>query len=79
MQQLCLVVCLEMAYNNITLLSNYIMVSFQRKRLRIKYSNNIHLLVEKLTIHNLSAPYRLGICELKDNHAHVVLDPTKHN
>ena len=35
-----------------TLVSNYMMLSFERKRLRLKYSKNLQLLVEKF-IHNI--------------------------
>ena len=54
-------------------------VSFQRKRLWLNNYDNLQLLVEKFTLHDLSAPHKHGILELKKNYAHVIHGPTKRN
>ena len=41
--------------DSITLLSDYVIVSFQRKRLPLENFDNIQLLVEKFMIHTLNA------------------------
>ena len=51
------------------------MVSLQRKSLQLKNFNNLHLVVEKVTIHNMSARHKRGILELKVSYAHVILGP----
>ena len=62
---------------DITLLSNYIMISFQRMRLLLEIFDNVELLVKEFTIHNLSAPNKRGILDLKDNRFHVIPSSTK--
>ena len=37
-------------------LNNYVMVSFQRKILRLKHFDNVQLLVEKFTVQNTDSP-----------------------
>ena len=60
---------------HITLPSNYMTVSFQRKRLRLKNLDNLQMFVRIFTIHNLSAPHKWRIVESKDNYAHVIHGP----
>jgi hypothetical protein len=60
---------------NLLSLNNYMMVSLQRKSLRLKTFNNLQLVVEKVTIHNMSAHHKRGIPELKVSYAHVILGP----
>ena len=55
------------------------MLSLQRKRLRLNNFNNLQLVVKKVTIHNMSARHKRGIPELKVCYAHVILGPMEHN
>ena len=64
---------------NLALLSNYMMVSIHRKMLLLKDFNNVQLLVDKFPIHNMSAPHKWGISELKASNSHVLLGPTECN
>lgn len=53
------------------------MVPFQKKKLEFgKKSYYLWLLVEKSTVHSMSAPHEQGIVELKENYAHVNDGPT---
>ena len=53
------------------------MVSFQKEEIEIKKkSKNLQLLIEKFTVYNMSAPHKRGIPKLKEDNAHVTLDPT---
>ena len=49
---------------NITLLSNYMMVSFQKKSLRLINSDNLRMFVEKSIVHNLIAPQKWRISNI---------------
>ena len=62
---------------DITLLSDYKMVSFQRKGLQFIYVGNLHLIVRKFIVYNLNVACNQGILELKENHAHVIHGPTE--
>ena len=55
------------------------MVSFQRKSLRLKNFDSLELLVEKFIVHNLSAPKKQRILKLRENYALVVHGPTYNN
>ena len=46
------------------------MLSSQRKKLQLKHYDALHMLVEKFTIHNLSAPHKYGIWDSKENYAY---------
>lgn len=50
----------------------YMIVSFQRKCLGLKNYDNLLLFVVKFIVHNLSAPHKWRILELKSNYAHVI-------
>ena len=45
----------------------------------IKNYDDIQLLIEKFTVHNMSAPPKRGIPCLKNNYAHVIHGPTECN
>lgn len=64
---------------DIALLSDYMMVSFQRKGLQSIYVDNLHFIVKKFTVYSMSASHNRGILEVKENHAHVIHGPTDHN
>ena len=46
---------------------------FQRKRLHLKISNSLQLLVEKFTLPNLSAPHIRMSMDLTDNYAYLTV------
>ena len=48
---------------SITLLSNYMMVSFQRKKLRLKNFDILQPFVEKFKVHILNIPHNFHILE----------------
>lgn len=51
------------------------MVSFNKKRLQIKHSNSLQLLVTKFAFHSLSVFHKHRIPSLKQNYAHVIHGP----
>ena len=57
-----------------TLLSNYTMVSFQRKMLRLKNYINLQLLVKKFIADDVRSPREHGLLDLKENYTHVIHD-----
>ena len=65
----------------ITLLSILMMVSFQRKRLRLKNFDKLKLVVENSTIHivHLNAPHKRGIPNLEDNYPPLEFGPIERN
>ena len=54
-------------------------VSFQIKRLQLKNYDDLQKLIEKFTIHNLSAPRKHEILELKKNYVRTKHGPMEHN
>lgn len=57
------------------------MVSFQRKRLRLKNFDKLKLVVENSTIHivHLNAPHKRGIPNLEDNYPPLEFGPIERN
>lgn len=63
--------------DSMTLLNNYMIAAFQRKRVRLKNYDNLHMLVQKFTTHNMNALHKWRIMESKGDYTHVISGPTK--
>ena len=64
---------------SITLLSNYMMVSFQRQKPWLKYYDISSLFIKNMIVHSLSTspPPKKGISRYHKNYVHVIFGPTE--